>query len=370
MSRYKKIKVALQNSDKKLLDVKTINEKLQNENQKLKSINQNLRIKVHNLEIKNDVTQKENNSLKSKEFSYANLVKQPKMFKYLCGLNIEQFNLLFTCVQPYFELIVYPDCSGTGKRKLSKETELLCMLTISHHALHSGVMAYILNINEATVNRNFTAWVVFLESIFSEINLKPDGQFLAKKMPEIFIKTGHGLTDIVLDCTEFKFQQPSNYELNTLMFSNYKNTITGKALVGITPHGMGIFFSDIYPGSISDSDLTEKSGVAHFVRPEHEIMADRGFSIQDLCAVKGVYLNRPAQKSQPQFNEAEVANNFDIAATRIHVERFIGRVRNWTILNATWPINRMDLLSSTWQTFCHIVNLTMPPIGPKLKKKK
>ena len=352
-----------------MLEAKKFNEKLQNENQKLKLINQSLRIKTRNLEIKNNEIKKENDSLKSREFSYANLVKQPKLFKYLSGLHVEQFNLLFNCVQPYLNLIVYPDCRGTGKRKLTKETELLSMLTISRHALHSGVMAFILNINEATVNRNFTAWVVFLESIFSEVNLKPDGQFLAKKMPEIFVKTGHGLTDIVLDCTEFKFQQPTNYELNTLMFSNYKNTITGKALVGITPHGMGIFFSDIYPGSISDSDLTEKSGAIHFVRPEHEIMADRGFSIQDLCAVKGVYLNRPAQKSQPQFNEAEVAKNFDIAATRIHVERFIGRVRDWTILNATWPINRMDLLSSTWQPFCHIVNLTMKPIGPKLKKK-
>ena len=29
------------------------------------------------------------------------------------------------------------------------------------------------------------------------------------------------------------------------MFSNYKNTITGKALIGIAPHGMGLFLSDI-----------------------------------------------------------------------------------------------------------------------------
>ena len=57
--------------------------------------------------------------------------------------------------------------------------------------------------------------------------------------------------------------------------------------------------------------------------------------------------------------------NFDIAATRIHVERFIGRIRDWGILNSVWPINRMDILSSTWQMLGHIVNLTMPPIGPK-----
>ena len=94
-------------------------------------------------------------------------------------------------------------------------------------------------------------------------------------------------------------------------------------------------------------------------------MSDRGFSIQELCAVKGIMLNRPKQKENDQFAEADIASNFDIAATRIHVERFIGRIRDWGILNSVWPINRMDILSSTWQMLGHIVNLTMPPIGPK-----
>ena len=68
-------------------------------------------------------------------------------------------------------------------------------------------------------------------------------------------------------------------------------------------------------------------------------MADRGFAVQDLCALKGVHLNLPAQKMSDQFTQAEVASNFDIASTRIiHVERFIGRVREWSILNVVWPV--------------------------------
>ena len=106
-------------------------------------------------------------------------------------------------------------------------------------------------------------------------------------MPNAFINTAHGLTDIIIDATEFKFQLASNFELSGLMFSHYKNTTTGKALIGIAPHGMGLLFSDIYPGSISDSEITEKSRVLQFVEEEHEIMSDKGFSIQDLCAKKG-----------------------------------------------------------------------------------
>ena len=94
-------------------------------------------------------------------------------------------------------------------------------------------------------------------------------------------------------------------------------------------------------------------------------MSDHCFSFQELCASRGITSNRTKQKENNQFMEVNVATNFDIAATRIHVERFIGRVREWGILNSVWPINRMDILSSTWQTLTHIANLTNPPIGPK-----
>ena len=89
------------------------------------------------------------------------------------------------------------------------------------------------------------------------------------------------------------------------MFSNYKNTQTGKALVRISPHGGGILFSDIYPGSISDSKLTDVV----------------------------------------QFNGK--------------------KVRNWGILNSIWQIYRTDILTSAWQTIALIVDLINPLIGPK-----
>ena len=69
----------------------------------------------------------------------------------------------------------------------------------------------------------------------------------------------------------------------------------------------------------------------NFVSEGHEVMTDRGFAIQDLCAIKGVSLNQPKQKDSDSsvFQVGEIHRNFVIAATRIHVERYIGRVRNW-----------------------------------------
>ena len=81
-------------------------------------------------------------------------------------------------------------------------------------------------------------------------------------------------------------------------------------------------------GSIYDSKVTEECGAVYFVESEHE-------TIDELYAVRDITLNRSKQ------NE------------------------NWGILNFIWPINRIVNLSSAWQTFAHIVNLTNPPIGPK-----
>ena len=127
-------------------------------------------------------------------------------------------------------------------------------------------MNYIAGMSNATAHRIFCGWIIFLATLFNEINLKPRSGYMLKKMPKIFVETGHGLTDLVTDATEFKFQHASNFELSSLMFSNYKNTQTGKALVGISPHGVGILFSDIYPGSISDSKLTVDSQYKNFVQ--------------------------------------------------------------------------------------------------------
>ena len=81
------------------------------------------------------------------------------------------------------------------------------------------------------------------------------------------------------------------------------------------------------------------------------------------CSVKGVYFNRPAQKDSDQFSQSDVASNFYIAS--ILVERYIGQAWDWSILNAVWSMQGMDLLLSSRQAIFHIVNLTLSPIGPK-----
>ena len=82
-----------------------------------------------------------------------------------------------------------------------------------------------------------------------------------------------------------------------LTFSSYKNHNTLKALIDITPSGAISFISDLYGGSISDKKIVVKSGFLKLLEPGDSIMADRGFSLDDILP-PGVQLNIP-----PMMNE-------------------------------------------------------------------
>ena len=258
--RIKELEHKLEIANEKIKFLETSLQKTKLEVRKLKQTNIVNSSKLNNAKI--ELSEK-----KKKDFLYTNLVKQPAMFQHLCDLSTEQFELIFKCAAPYILHIPYPDCAGNSTlRKLDHRTDLFSVLTTCRHGLHQGVMSFMLGVSKATTQRIFIGWVIFLSTLFNKIDLKLSGEYLLKTMPDIFVKTGHGMTDLIIDATEFKFANATNYELNSLMFSHYKNTQTGKALIGISPNGGGMIFSEIYPGSISDSEITKKCGTIYLVQ--------------------------------------------------------------------------------------------------------
>ena len=66
-----------------------------------------------------------------------------------------------------------------------------------------------------------------------------------------------------------------------------------------------------------------------------------------------------------QFLEAEVAANSNIPATSIRVKRFVRYFRDWSMQINVWPIQKIDLLTPSWGSLCHNVNLLSTLIGLK-----
>ena len=87
---------------------------------------------------------------------------------------------------------------------------------------------------------------------------------------------------VILDCTEIKVQTPSSKVLNSEFYSSYKSHTTYKGLVGISPNGSVTFVSSLFQGSVSDKEITRQSGILNLLEEGAEVMADKGFLIEDL----------------------------------------------------------------------------------------
>jgi len=132
---------------------------------------------------------------------------------------------------------------------------------------------------------------------FKELDIFPDRQIIELHKPACFKNKNKGTT-VIIDATEMYIEKPSNPEAQQLTFSTYKNTNTLKALVSITPSGSVCFISDLYGGCISDKVITSKSGFIDKLQRGDEVMADRGFNIQEMLALKGVKVNVPPFMNQ------------------------------------------------------------------------
>ena len=75
---------------------------------------------------------------------------------------------------------------------------------------------------------------------------------------------------------------PTSYRSQSSTFLSYKHHNTAKGLVGISPNGAITFVSDLYAGRFSDRKITKDSGIYDLLEPGDSIMADCGFTMEDI----------------------------------------------------------------------------------------
>ena len=79
-------------------------------------------------------------------------------------------------------------------------------------------------------------------------------------------------------------------------------------MIGITPSGAISYISDCYGGRASDIFIVNNSGFFNFLQPGGQVMADRGFKIQDILNFHQYTLYIPPSKNTNlQMTKKDVA---------------------------------------------------------------
>ena len=160
-------------------------------------------------------------------------------------------------------------------------------------------------------------------------------------------------------------ETPSDLWMQSSTWSQYKHHNTAKFLVVCTPNGAISFVSPVFVGSISDIELTRESGFLTTLedKPGISIMADRGFTIKYMLKDIGIELNIPPfMEGRAQLPVEEVKEGRRIASVRIHVERAIGRIKNFAILQGSFPISMSRIINQVVCVCVHFLPTSCQPL--------
>ena len=232
--------------------------------------------------------------------------------------------------------MVLLDLLGTeirDSRYISREDRLLLCLIRIKTDLCFTAMASLFSLSRQSVSDVFHEVLAKLHAISAQLIFWPPKERVQARMPKCFKET-YPNCRVILDATEVKICRPSNPVQHNLTWSDYKSSNTIKFLVGCTPSGEISFFSKAYGGRVTDTQLTNESGLYDLLDPGDLVLADKGFpNISAGLNQRGCLLVMPPFKSgNRQFSEAQNKESYKIAKVRIHVERCIARLKYFKIL--------------------------------------
>ena len=232
-------------------------------------------------------------------------------------------------------------------------------------------LSFLFSINHTTVSNTIITWINYMYVKLGSIPIWPTMHHVAKCMPKS-MRIKFPFVKIIIDCVEFRVETASSLVLHKLFYSDYKSHTTVKCLVGICPGGGFSFISSVFPGSISDKEITVRSGILNpsLWNPGEGLMADRGFTVKDYTDNLNIKLVIPAfLKGRDQLSEEEVIQTQQIASERIHVERMIQRLKTYHIFDRVIPMNMMGSLNQIITVCALLSNFQDPIIAPEPPKK-
>lgn len=288
-------------------------------------------------------------------------------FFFYTGLRPEQFDVLWLFLgEDTNNINIWRGEKNTQSKAhrqyskfLTPKNQLFLMLVRLRTGLLLQDLSYRFNISVSYASKIITTWVLFLYEKFKTINIFPERETDRSKIPKVFRKFKN--IRVVIDGFEVRTQKPQDYREQGNTYSDYKATATHKFLLGMHIRGGVCFLSDAFEGSISDKALFKECGIIQFLQKDDLILADRGFNLSDICnEIRCKIVIPPFLCGRKQFSKDEVDLTRTVASARVHVERIIGRVKDFRLLQKVIPKTLVPIISQIAFVICMLVNFQEP----------
>ncbi|KAI5736139.1 hypothetical protein M8J76_000366 [Diaphorina citri] len=202
-----------------------------------------------------------------------------------------------------------------SNHQLSLEDQLLCCLMKLKLNLEDFDLAFRFKVSSAIILNVVITFVLLLHNILFKgmMDTIPRRQDIEKNLPTCLATFPR--TRMILYCVQIEVAKPSKVKLvNTL-----------KVLIGVAPNSTIIFVSALFPGFMSDKQITLESKVLNHMEFGDMILSEKSFLLRDPP--------RNEEDNQPPFLKDPELLLQKIADARKHVEETIHRLKSFKILD-------------------------------------
>jgi hypothetical protein len=242
--------------------------------------------------------------------TYRKLSQKPVSFKSLTGLSVPEFDAL--CRQ-----WVYADAVAREESPLTRTQKTPVYPTWE-------VLAYLFGVDERTARRSTRDVLTVLEGIatfpLERTARAKQGRALEAVLDE------HPVLEVLIDSREQRIRRPSGQEKQRPYYSGKKKAHTLKMQAAVSVEGVVQAVSASVPGTTSDLELLDQSGVIEQLEPTQAAGLDKGYV--------GVDKRHPEHSFEVPFKKPrggeltteQKGYNSALSKARIVVEHLFGRM--------------------------------------------
>jgi len=273
--------------------------------------------------------------------TYYSLRRNPRAFKRITGLSVEEFDRLYADFEPAWiaaeqARLQRPErkraMGGGNNYKLDVETQLLMVMVWLRLYLTTATLGYFFGISQSAASRNTRRLLTILEAVsrqefeWPEPPRKGQGRTadeLAEEYPDLFA---------ILDATEQPLEKPTDKERERLAYSGKRRRSTVKTSLIVNEDGVirGLTASAL--GRTHDLTQMRQSGLLGQMPPQVIVVADAGYTGLDKDLPNhSVAVAHRAQRNHP-LEQDHIDANRELSSVRIIVENVFSHLKNFQSL--------------------------------------